>query len=258
MPPPLLLLLLLLLSLLLCGNCSDSNSGDSGSSSGCDSVSGRGDGEESCSASSEGSNGLVDETSRWLWSMERASEFGPTWQRPGNNSALSTVARLQLGQTATEGRAARAQRFMQACVEPSEQGRRLQASIGALLRRENRSAVYMIHDALYVLEHLVPLMCAMPGPLISVLGHLPSDGQLGRALQHYGLDLLHIRMSAPEIEALVRSGRFLLVSCSGNAPMMRDRFNHLPGVAVLNHGVDNDELRNWWHHNLKQRSAADR
>lgn len=141
--------------------------------------------------------------------------------------------------------------FMARCVDPDPAARELQEQLSEFVRAAGLEVVYLISRAPYNVEHLLPLVCAVPGRLVQAQN---PEGGLKDALKEFGIDQYVEKMSSGEIEKLAKTGKHILISIAGDVTgwwKMRPGESNGEGRQVyqnaiyLTHGIDEDLN---WHH----------
>jgi hypothetical protein len=131
-------------------------------------------------------------------------------------------------------------------VDTDPAGRRLQEAIAALLAAKGIAVAYVVGQALYQFEHLLPMLCTLPGPIVSTetvdrIQQSRSDRQSWRrflaALAKHGLSSLHITSTTHVLRVVGKGNNTLLISSVGFGASLDHQ-----SVVELSHGIDDDQL----------------
>ena len=156
--------------------------------------------------------------------------------------------------------------FAERCVDTDPQGRALQVGLSRLLASANVSVVYIINceAQIYNVEHLLPLMCALPGRIVlnNYWKDMPASDRkrLYAVVRRLGLnpDRDLIDVDDRELEKMAKDGNHLMFAAVTNAAswwsvgLGRDDAWRTPVYAnsfVLTHGIDEDLF--WGGHEYK-------
>jgi hypothetical protein len=160
----------------------------------------------------------------------------PKWQPPnekGLQSCLSQFAKST---------------FAKKCRDPDAQGHELQLALQGIATRANIRVAYLMSPYLYFPEQLLPLICAMPGPIIWVKG-LRRDRDLEKIVVQFGIPLDSIWVRTPDqVHELVTSGNYFVIACNDDLlewwsqPFGKflGRMNSYRNTITISHGIDED------------------
>lgn len=142
--------------------------------------------------------------------------------------------------------------FFERCEDSDPKGRELQTRLAAFVKAPGLEVVYLVCPLTYNVEHLLPLLCAMRGRLVHNKDKPPVP-ELRSALKEYGI-LQELETMAPkDLETLVKDGRHILISVTGNiTPWCKMQPGSSTGegrqvyqnAVYLTHGIDEDLV---WH-----------
>lgn len=144
----------------------------------------------------------------------------------------------------------RSSQFASKCQDPDEQGRQLQLALQTFIDAANLTVAYLLSPYIYTADHLLPLLCALPGPIIRITD-LPRNDDLELILEIFGIPLESIQeRTSEQVQDLVTSGKYLVVACNDDIldwwshpfGAFLGRMNTYRNTITVSHGIDEDQL----------------